>query len=312
MTTAKTEGDRHHYVPQFYLRKFARNGQLKVHFLSGGAPSLKPVRNTAMLYDFYAVPEHTADPGVLESGFSSIERRADYLFRRIEGGEWPLPRDERIYLARFIALQSFRGPEVRNRIASTVKSFGDRERRTVVDAGASTWIAARGGPRHQETSATRAWNRAADEVFNTTIGASFHAAQIDQLTERALPSLVTRAWSVVRFDMPSLIGCDTPVCGVSPSGQLTPPAALLKADRIAYPLGRSTALVLGRPGLGASKAEIRATMDGKSDATIAGSADRQAALNEWTAKNAEEILFHHPDDEDNLVPGSGFSRAPPE
>ena len=60
MTSAKPEGDRHHYVPQFYLRKFARNGQLKVHSLLGGSPSLQALRNTAMRYDFYLVPEHTA------------------------------------------------------------------------------------------------------------------------------------------------------------------------------------------------------------------------------------------------------------
>lgn len=41
---------------------------------------------------------------------------------------------------------------------------------------------------------------------------------------------------------------------------------------------------------------------GKSDETLAGTSDRQNALNRWTAGNAKEVFYYHPDDD--LVPDS--------
>lgn len=114
------DGDKHHYVPERYLRRWADAGEVGTVNLVTGYRSNRGVRVTAMERGFYAVASYAVDPNALEKSFNSVEDPANRVLAKIlEGGAWPLLLDDRVALGAYVALQALRGPDQRRLLPSS-------------------------------------------------------------------------------------------------------------------------------------------------------------------------------------------------
>ncbi|WP_166785021.1 MULTISPECIES: DUF4238 domain-containing protein [Cryobacterium] len=104
---------RHHVVPQFYLRGFARSERLVAVQVSDGRRFSTPVRKAASKTHFYRLaPDHLSGPLALETALAVVEGDAAAILKRIIDGQWPLSFFERRQLSFFIAAQLVRGPGI--------------------------------------------------------------------------------------------------------------------------------------------------------------------------------------------------------
>lgn len=102
---------RHHFLPEFYLNGFTRDGLLSVFDREKSEYRRQPPKNTAVIGHFYAFlnVDGQMDYG-LETFFSQIEGKAKVVIEKLEDDERILP-EERLDLAMFIALLFNRVPK---------------------------------------------------------------------------------------------------------------------------------------------------------------------------------------------------------
>lgn len=297
-----SDGNRHHYVPRSYLNRWATGGLVGVIDLVSGARYRRAVARVAMQRGFYALDAHPVDSEIVEKAFGSVERPASKVFAKIGTGTWPLSLDDRTTLGAFVTLQALRGPDHRRLMESLQSAMVERETRRVAEHGAAKWFADHGLDLTEER-AREAWDSAvgAGEPL-VIIDAAYHAEQIATHAETVLPHLLSRYWTLVRFDAPTLIASDAPVSLQDPQDEHQGSWGLLNAPSVSLPLSRSTALVLGAPYPSKSQDETETLLKGAFDRQVAGTTAWARRLNARTVHNAARDLFHHPDDA-ALVPG---------
>src|SRR5688500_7539718 len=85
------EARRHHYVPQFYLRRFAdQKDQVRMIRRSTGKVVTTSVSNAAVQVGFYDVETEDGTPrDLVERFLSSVEGEVAEVFERIDAGTWP-------------------------------------------------------------------------------------------------------------------------------------------------------------------------------------------------------------------------------
>jgi hypothetical protein len=114
----------HHYVPQFYLRRFTDGGRFWVFDKLKQTVFQADPGSVAAETHFYRIPEIVgtdADPLILEKYFSEVEGAAatitDLWFKRLArvalGDKVLIGRDERWWMSRYIAVQYLRTVETR-------------------------------------------------------------------------------------------------------------------------------------------------------------------------------------------------------
>lgn len=106
---------RHHYVPQFYLRRFAnQKNQLRAFRRSTREMSRIGVRQAASEIGFYDVKESEdySKEFVEELLGQKVENFAALAFQRLDE-TWPPSEEDRVWLALFMAVQIVRTPEQR-------------------------------------------------------------------------------------------------------------------------------------------------------------------------------------------------------
>jgi hypothetical protein len=99
-----------HYVPQFYLRKFAIPGQQQYELFAyekGNAVQRRNVRRVASESDFYEAPDLPTN--TFEGYLKSVEDHAGQVFREFEKGNLPTA-EARSILAGFLSVQILRVP----------------------------------------------------------------------------------------------------------------------------------------------------------------------------------------------------------
>lgn len=292
---------KHHYVPQFYLRKFAENEQVATVRLPGDRRYVSSVIDTGSENRFHTVRQHTDNPEILEDAFAELEDDAAPVIERVEEGLWPLPRDERMTLAGFVLFQALRGPDQRRLMKALQARMVERETSRVAEQGAARWFADR-GLLVDEDRAQEAWDRTTNsEEMPVVIDALYHAGRIASLAERAMPHFIRRRWKLIRFDSPSLITSDAPVGIDDVDDGEHGRYGLVTARRISYPVSRTLAIVFGAPVQVRARIELAAVHAGRFDSVARGTAENQRDLNQRTVHNAARALFHHPDD-DALIP----------
>jgi hypothetical protein len=125
MSTPKS----HHYVPQFYLRRFEnQNRRVSVFDKSNGSVFLARTDNIACVNHFYRVPtlkEHGLDPVHLEYQLSGVENEAanimsDWFIQLQHSHQLVIPDVNRYLMAQFICLQMLRTIEARNTLMQTI------------------------------------------------------------------------------------------------------------------------------------------------------------------------------------------------
>ena len=106
---------RHHYLPQFYLEGFSRNGQLCVFDRKEGDFRRQQPKDTGVERAFLTVEQ--VEPGKVaevERLFADLEGRSKPLIERLEKGEI-LPGESKATLALFLGFMFVRTPAFRMR-----------------------------------------------------------------------------------------------------------------------------------------------------------------------------------------------------
>jgi hypothetical protein len=85
------EPKRHHYVPQWYLRRFAnRREQIRVYHRGNGAYFTTSVENAAVQTGFYTIKEASGrESQVVEKVLGDIDGKADKVASRMITGRFP-------------------------------------------------------------------------------------------------------------------------------------------------------------------------------------------------------------------------------
>ncbi len=288
---------KHHYVPQFLLRRFAtEEKQIITVQLPEGRCFTSSVLDTGSENKFYTLSQNNPNPEALEEALGELENSAAPVLRCIESGDWPLSLDDRIILGAFVTLQALRGPDKRRLMRTLRAEMVERETQRVEEHGASKWFADR-GLHLTEERACNAW----DSVIGTgeplvTIDADYHLEQIATHAETVLPHLLARSWTLVRFKVPTLIISDVPVSLNDVQDGACGNWGLLNAPSISLPLNRTTALVFGTTYPSKSEKEVKKLLEGTFDQEVVGNEAWASWLNARTVHNAYRALFHHPDD----------------
>jgi len=167
----------HHYVPQFYLRRFTEDGHFWVFDKKTLRTFQADVRDVAAETHFYRIPEVAgtdADPLVFEKYFAEMEGAAATItnlwFKRLAkvalGEKVLIGRDERWWMSRYIALQHLRTAEQRRIAAVIAMDSGKYPKGISKDERANlhAQILAGDGPELCEQGVVR---HVADQLYNS-------------------------------------------------------------------------------------------------------------------------------------------------
>ena len=138
----------HHYVPQFYLKRFGNGKHISTVLMDHGFRFVEKasIRNQSCRPDYYQFPE-------VEKFISEIEQEASFLMRTIVQ-RLPLTVDQTDYIKRYVAFQMMRTPayiqEIENVMSASLSSLyramseegqGFEEMKTPVKvSGAKVWV----------------------------------------------------------------------------------------------------------------------------------------------------------------------------
>ena len=121
----------HHFVPQFYLRRFAgQDGLLQVYDKDEDRVFSANPRNLAGERGFYTLPGVFPDSTVMEQQFSALEKEAaaiteDWLMRIQPGFSLPIPETNREIMSLYITTQMLRTSETRALLAQSMMRTRD-------------------------------------------------------------------------------------------------------------------------------------------------------------------------------------------
>ncbi|AWB88986.1 hypothetical protein C2138_05015 [Salinibacterium hongtaonis] len=304
----------HHYVPQGYLRGFATEHErvTAVPLDRAREPFTTSVKNVAARTHFHTV-EGLIEPDEFEKVLSGVEGDAMGIIRRLEEGEFPLPSEDRSALSFYVALQAVRGPDTR----ATMEHLQAKIVRVEIGAGGrknvGRWIKENLGFVATEEQAQRIWDEGTQPAGPPiTFSNLAHIQHMVKAAEQLSPYILTRPWSLIRFDRRSLITSDAPVSLIRhPDDEPWSGVGFGTAWGISFPLTRKLGLLMNDPmvmieEVDAGDPQIQtiraAVISGKADRVQAGTTAMERLFNEHTADNASEYLYRHPDDE-KFVPG---------
>jgi hypothetical protein len=116
LVNAEQSGDliamRHHFVPQFWMRRFADNAN-QIHCREGAVVRIVSTKNVMQLDDLYALfNDHWQMSYALETALAGLERDASLLFDKLDNPAEFLSDDDADHLMHFMALQACRHPDV--------------------------------------------------------------------------------------------------------------------------------------------------------------------------------------------------------
>ncbi len=278
---------RHHVVPRFYLKQFAKDGQVRVTWQPGDRSALISIDDASVRKDFYNVTldldgaEYTTD--YWERMLSEIEGRAAAALREIvEHESWPLHRPARAALTWWIAVQYLRGVDMRRSHDNIAASFA---RISVGASGKQLLLEKMEAYLDRQVGAAELDAEWAEitKPGGPTIrhDPKVHLATLDRMAPEIAELLDSRTWAMVRFEHQTLLTSDTPVV-VLGDGMMR--SGIANADQVAIPIGRDRCLILFLDESG-------------DDFRMRPNAKIARAINEAVIHNAREWVIAHPDDD---------------
>lgn len=278
---------RHHLIPRFYLKQFAKNGQVRVTWQPGARSALLSIDDASVRKDFYNVTfsedgnQYVTD--YFERLFAEIEDRAAGALREVvEDDRWPLPEAARDSLTWWIALQFLRGSDMRRSHDNSDASFA----RIAVGASGIRLLREKMeghlGRAVGDTELEAEWEEITKPGGPTIRhDPKIHLRTLDRIAPQIAELVDARTWALVRFERQKLLSSDTPVV-ILGDGMMR--SGMANADQVLVPIGRQSALILF---LDVPGADFRM----RPNTRIA------RAMNEAIVYNARQWVVSHPDDD---------------
>jgi hypothetical protein len=282
---------RHHYVAQFYLRRFAdaaeRIGVLRLE--GPHTPTVTHIKNAAVIKDFYTVIDHAgADTVVIEKLIAMVEGTAAPAIERLATGvAFPPSAQDRIHLALWVALQFVRDPLTRRRAEAMADAIVKMNVPLIAtEEKAREYLRDRFGtvPTQDDIDA---FLDGVNKLEWETVPSQNDLVRL--MLESAIeiaPYLLARRWCVVRFPEPGLVTCDRPIVLHQYPENRGPFLGLgiATADEAMIPLDRRALLVMHiDPAMG------EVVLPAAPGQTVAD-------FNAMLVFNAHEEIYCHPDD----------------
>lgn len=297
---ANSTAKRHHTVPQFYLRGFSERNQIATVKLPGEHRFVQPVRKAASETHFYRVEGHEDGPDAFEKLLGDIEGKVAVIFASIINGTWPLPPEDRITIAYFIALQASRGPEQRRNMEYLSAQTTRMEIGYGGKSGVKAWVKRNHDLDISTFQAEQLWEHATQPGGPPIrLNPIAHIKSMVNQSQTLTPYISGRPWTLVRFKTRSLITSDTPVSLVpQPEAEPWEGVGFMTAWGVTYPLTRKLGLLMNDPmPLARQNVPVQTVRDGRFDFVQTGSTAMEKFMNANTIDSASMWLYHHPDDE---------------
>lgn len=194
----------HHFVPQYYLKGFAKprskNGKLTVFDLAGRKSFVTRPRNVAARRDYNRIEIEGQDPNAVESKLAELEALGDQAFRRIIAAQSIEDRDNLSFVHVLIARIAVSNPAFRNQRDQMISQVGSMMMRNMV-ATQERWDAVTGQTRPELGGDPIPYERMRAAVEGGGIVASAtKESLIEQeimLWPSILPLLEARKWTLL-------------------------------------------------------------------------------------------------------------------
>lgn len=269
---------RHHFVPQWYLRQFAKENRVGVLDKQTGRFEVRHVRRTAVVEGLYDIDHADLSRESIEELLADVESKAAVVIRRIasDGLEWMMPRD-RMVVADFAAAQFLRVPAHRAGLVQSVHRELDRVRAHLTD---DEVIEMAGAPLTREQIDLVRGPQLSPNVVDGAVGGGVMMF----LEEHSRDLRSDRwTWAVERVDQPMLVTSDVPISAIGGDPRSG------NSGYADLPLDPSTVLVFRS---GATAASIRSSRDFYlgPDGRVSATHFQRLMIN-----RADRWIFGHPD-----------------
>ena len=204
---------RHHYIPKFYLKRWADENGKFVEFSKPHGGIVKPKRVSPRetgffdkLYIMDGVPDEMAD-GFERQFFSPVDQRASDVLQKIEAGIDVFNNAERSAWTQFMMTVIFRNPE---HVAAFKQRYIDMIRRTT-KASEREWRRFRSD--HHPATLYDAIQKVVSEDPSRIARAAMLTLMRSASSEKIGSHIVNMQWGVTDFgdDIPALLTSDRPV-----------------------------------------------------------------------------------------------------
>lgn len=286
-------GTRQHYIPRFYLARFANTQeQIRQVDRQSRKSVVANVKNCGAERDFntYVNTDGKLD-GRLEQLLTAIEDEAAPAIREACNPlvQFPLRPQVRSAICNLVAFQKSRGRATRR----TVEALGDTMQKFTLrglDRDAVIERLTVDGVKPQRANVDAAMAMIAElDQFEFVPDPNEHLALIGTSALRIYQILLARPMFIAEFADRVLFTCDEPVSLYRYKPDPLSGVGFLNADEIWFPLDPRRVLIFAKPGL--SLTERRFHAEPQSARTI----------NAMTAHNAYQYLFAHPDQSDSEI-----------
>ena len=266
---------RHHYIPQFYLKRFANNGKrlIRMPLPAYPAPSRKPtnITNLAVLKDFYTVRTEKGESAVIENLLAVWDSDASECFKVLtDKDSWPISANLKLRMCFWFGLLFVRSPYFRRNVEALTE--------VVVGFSNST--------RKDDTTSISPENIWGHQT-----------ALIDMMFEVAchlVEELAARCWQVLHFNSKDgLLLTDTGSFMVPGSSFRATGTGMANAAEILIPLDRHHLLCMHSLG---GSGERFVELDSEASAYLV------RHYNNMLISAAFEVVFCHQSDYDHVLP----------
>lgn len=288
---------RHHFVPQRYQRRFARDD--KICRVSFDEPErideLKTIDN-AVVKDLYTIiDKEIGETVVVERLLATIDAAAGApMDRLILGVLFPPQTKDRMDLAMFIAMLYVRGPHHRRKteaLADMIHKAPWQGIRTRAEMRERLgWMNDGAGPTEDELCQAFDMVQHLDE-WEVVPHQNDHIRLMLELAVGLAPYLLNRYWSICRLPVPGLFTSDSPIIRYQkPQSRVAGyGVGIGNADEIWLPLDRQTVLMLHSEEIIGER--------------IIPADDEYGIdqFNQMTVNHAVDEVYFHPDDRHRLT-----------
>lgn len=280
---------RHHLVPKFYLRRFARNEQIRVRSRDLTKSFINSISDASVRTHYYSVElsDGTRSPQV-EQALAKVEGAANKIILGMDEGRLPTGEDKKTF-SFFLALQMTRTQAQRNSLDSKGTAVIRRLMQIApIDLATDVFREKhKRAPNTEELKESRDRIRKAADATTLSYTSNAHIETMIESAKYLAPFLARRAWCLMDFDRPLLLTSDSPVLPYSPPSELGFwGVGVANARFVCYPLDPRCALFMFNTESSAQTIQLP---------RMHGSEEEARGMNFDIAFQAEEWIFQHPD-----------------